>query len=473
MTAPLGTGAYGHGDVSGRMPPIDHTKPPPLPGGTRRWTYDRVIGPAPLGLRTLGGLRLPDPYPGGGVLAAPISDAGVMRVWAWWPWAETVQILRIGADGSRTPVRGAYPATPGTTRLNAAGNPTAAISLAGFAPVDDTALERVAVDDVGLPGVTTAVRMTPSPSSTLGDAVVITPGWMEGPWNVSFHLRLSQWPADPAFGVQVRARWHNAAGTLVATRVDRLPSDEVARSVGQWARQEFQPPQSPTGVRATIDIEILGIPGGYADVTAILIEEAPGGGFFDGSTLGGQWLGVDHLSPSILADVVVIDDGEAPLDELVRYEVYSPTSVYGGRMRSESVLLPSEGRSWLTHPDFPSRPIAVLPSAAPVVERGARQAAWDVIGRRLPVVVSDGRRRGMAGSIAVPCFDRATYDALLSMLDDLSPVLWRTPHGYRPGTYLWISLGDLTEDPRGHIVQHIYRMLSAPWAQVDAPAVVA
>jgi hypothetical protein len=51
----------------------------------------------------------------------------------------------------------------------------------------------------------------------------------------------------------------------------------------------------------------------------------------------------------------------------------------------------------------------------------------------------------------------------------MQPVLLRAPADYGYDDNMWLSLGDLREDPKNRIAQQGTRMISAPFRQVAPP----
>lgn len=117
----------------------------PSDEGTTRFGYLVANAAVPWAFRSWAGAAVTPAYPGGGVSVAPDPARGVMKVWSWWPNTETLQLIRITPDGTRTPVRGGYPLRiSDPTRRNLCTNPSVEASTAGYLAVNaQTTLSRI------------------------------------------------------------------------------------------------------------------------------------------------------------------------------------------------------------------------------------------------------------------------------------------------------------------------------------------
>jgi hypothetical protein len=107
---------------------------------------------------------------------------------------------------------------------------------------------------------------------------------------------------------------------------------------------------------------------------------------------------------------------------------------------------------------------------SPTVARASSQATFAIMGASAPVVVTAPRRTAPAGTLTLDAATFEARDTLLGLLDDGSPLLLRAPGDYGLGYGLWLSLGDLSEDPGGRPMWSQGRTLSAPFQAVDSPA---
>jgi hypothetical protein len=438
--------------------------PPPVPGGTTQYVVTTSGGDYPWALGGWAGPALPVPSLPGGLVVVPDSDSGTVRVLAWWPDVAAVELVRLHPDGTRVPVRGAYPATiaAGATRRNYATNPSLTAGLNGYVPADGnptlsqiadassgTAALRATISAAGLDGVAVPHALPVSTFATVG-----------------FALRLSA----RASTVTLSIGYTDAGGTALTTQTATLASDQVNASVSTWSRQVVRLQAPPFAATVgTIKVVATGMPAaGTLDLDSVTIEQGQtDGSYADGDTLGGLWTGTAGLSTSVISAVQTIVDGEAPQDVPVSYMVVVP-SFTGGSAVSPLVTLASNDRSWITHPGNPSVPLSVAPSVAPTLSRAAVQAAVSVIGRAYPVVVS-AARSSITGTLTVNTSTFAERDALYASLADGSPIYFRAPGDYGLGYGLWLAIGDVSEDPGGRPQWSPGRTLTLPFTQVDVP----
>ncbi len=442
--------------------------PPPIPGATTTFRYTVNTGTAAWGVRSWGGAMPLISYPGGGVSLAPDPAAGVMRVWGWWPDARGLQIVRVAADGTRTPVRGAYPiAVAASTRRNYATNPSIEVGLNGYVPGTGTpTLTQIARADDPSGGVS-ALRATIASSGT--DEVTVPHSLPPARATVAFDLRLSALPT----GVTITLAWTNSSGSALTTSTATLTAGQYTASVAQWARQVVTL-TAPNGaaVAGSLKIAAAGMPaGGQMDLDRVLAESATSDGSYgDGTSLGGVWTGTAHLSTSLLAPVQMVDDGECPLDVPVRYELFNSAPT-GGRVTSPPSILESGDRVWLTHPEYPDSPVAASVVSTPRLEHVLRQALHTILDSPYPVAVSAAQRLAPGGEVQLVAPTFADRDRLLDEVFGTGmPVLLRQPGRFGRGDGEWITLGTVVEDPLDQKGWSPARVLTAPFQVVDAPA---
>lgn len=263
----------------------------------------------------------------------------------------------------------------------------------------------------------------------------------------------------------------DAGNAALTATTAALTADQINSSVNQWARQVLSvaiPVGATTIGKITLVVGGLGEPA-TVDVDAVTVEQATASDtYVDGDSLGAQWLGTAGLSPSVVAPVLTLLDGECPLDVPVTYQVSNP-ALTGGRLTSAAAVLPSADRTWLTHPARPTAPVVVDLRRTPTLVRKVAQGVFQVLDRRAPVVVSAAQRQSVEGTIEINALSWAERDVLLGLFNDASPVLVRDPGTYSLPGSLWIALGDLTEDAEGRKGWQDVRLLSAPFVEVDPP----
>lgn len=466
------TGAYARTAYGGRNtadyapPPGQQTLPPPIPGGTASWVYERNRS-LTYGVRGWAGRLSPTSYPGGGISIRPISASGVMEVTAWWPDADVLNLVRVQPDGTLAPVRGGVPVVaPGPTRRNYCQNPSFEAGLNGTVP------------DLGTPTLTrpndgTATQGSYYLKATVASAgscgVVIPNNLTQGSiTTVGMDMRLSA----AATSVTAQATWLDSTGAALPVASATLSANDINRSVSQFARQVLQLAVPAAGVSATVKVVAAGLPaGGVMSLDGITLENgATNGSYFDGGTYGATWLGTVDLSASALAPLCVVNDGECPLDVGVKYKLVNP-ALTGGTMTSDIATLPSEERVWLTHPLTPDEPFEIFVEKRPLRGRSSGQGVFQAIDDPMFLTIAPRRRSGWRSTsdIALWTFGTGSTELLWSYFDDNMPVLIRPPASKNWGIGMWISLGDLAEDPDGAADFQEILKLTGPWVQVDSP----
>jgi hypothetical protein len=440
--------------------------PPPIPSATSSYTYLTQTGVAAWATRSWAGAQATPVFPGGGISVAPLPDLGIVRIWAWWPDAANLQIVRIDQDGNRTAVRGGFPRVVSEkTRRNLCLNPSFEAGLNGYTQLDiNTTFTQVTTAPYVADGAY-ALRMTSTTTTTGATWPATLPG--AGPYTIAFNLGFTTKPT----AVTVTVAWLTSAGTSAGSTVLALSADQLAASLGQSVRHTFQFAAPSTAVSGTVQLVATGITAGSTQVflDAVMVEAATtSGAYFDGSTTYGLWSGVTHLSSAVLSPVQVFDDAECPLDVPIVYEVYS-SAFSGGRMRTDPVLLLSNGRTWLTHTEI-GPPVIVDLRSVPSQVYGIERGVFRAMGAPRAITVTGATRFAPTGTIVFNAISKAEHDALLTMFDDGSPVLLRTPAEYHyDSAGQWLSLGDLTEDREGRKAWMDAWVLSAPYDEVDPP----
>lgn len=456
---------WASGPVPG-APPGQGTLPPPIPGASPTFVYSSQRGIGPWAMQTWAGFMPIIANPGGGVSILPDPDRGVMRIWAWWPDVTQLQLIRVGPDGSRTGVRGGYPITiSSATRKNYATNPSLEAGLNGYvAGTGSPTLTQIARTDA--PSGVFALRATIAGAGT--NEVTIPHSLPAQAVTVALDVRFSGLPS----GVTISLGWTNSVGSALTASSVNLTASQYTASVNQYTRHTVMlTPPAGAANAGSLKITATGLSAGaQMDLDQVTAEAgATDGSYFDGSLLGGVWGGTTHLSTSRLAPVMMVDDGECPLDVAVRYEVLNP-ALNGGTVTSPYSTLESGERVWLTHPESPSIPVQILITDTPAVSYALDQGTFPILDSPYPVVVSSSVRMAPSGQLSflVESFDqRGTF--IHDLFGDGTPVLKRTPHRYGYGDGEWIVLGTITE-PGGMRPWDELRALEAPFQVVEEPA---
>lgn len=468
-----GTGGYARVGYAGAgnaaAPPAgQQTLPPPIPGGTATWVYEQNTT-LTYAVRGFAGRQSQSNYPGGGISIRPIPDRGVMEVTAWWPDAAVLNLIRVDLDGTQTPVRGGAPvAAVGSTRRNLCQNPSFESGLNGVVP------------DLGTPTLTrpndgTAPRGSYYLKATVaaaGSCGVVIPNAVGAGQDltVAFDLKLSA----AATSLTVQASFTDVDGNPLTLASATLTADQINNSVSQFARQVLRLTTPAAGVTATIKVIAGGLPaGGAMSLDGITIERGTtsDGSYFDGATYGATWLGTPDLSAAVLAPLLIVEDGECPLDVPVQYQLVNG-SLTGGRMTSAYATLPSNETVWLTHPSAPDNPMEIFVAKRPLRGKAANQAVFQAINSPKFLTIASRTRSAWRSTEAIQIwtFGAEKTGRLLEMLDDNMPVLLRTPASLNYGPPMWLSLGDIEEDPDGAGDWQEMLKISAPWVEVAAPA---
>jgi hypothetical protein len=463
--AAYGAAAYAAPAITNATPPGQQI-PPPVPGGTTAFTYIVQAGLSAWALVSWAGAAQVPVWPGGGIILVPDADRGVMGVQVWWPDAAGLLLVRITPDGVRTPVRHGYPATPTeATRRNYCTNPGLEAGLNGYVPADGSPTFSTVTGLVG----SNALRATVASAGSLGLTVPHSLP-VSSQATVGVALKFSARPTSLVISVA----YTDSGGGALTTQTAALTDDQINVSVGQWGRQTVSV-AAPAGAANVGSIKVLagGMPaGGTMDVDAVTIEQGTTSGTaFDGENLAAIWTGTQHLSTSVLAPIISLADAECPLDTAVSYEAYYP-AVVGGRVTSQPSLLPSNGRTWLTHPTRSSGPVVVDLRDVPTLEHDVEQGVFYPLDSDdgYPTVISGPRRRAPTGTVVFNAISRAERDQLMTLFADVSPVLLRSPAEFHyVDGYQWLSLGRLSEDREGRKAWLDAWALSAPFYEVAAP----
>lgn len=145
---------------------------------------------------------------------------------------------------------------------------------------------------------------------------------------------------------------------------------------------------------------------------------------------------------SLVSGVWVGYDYESHFNAATTYTATTPVGAVTSNTVSLLVDVP-----WLRHPGVPSLsiPVEVIP---PLEERshGVNQAVLQPLGRRYPIVVSDGRRKAATSSLTFRTVDEAEAAALKAVLDDVAVLLLDAPEDHGLGfVHEYLAFGELRE----------------------------
>jgi hypothetical protein len=186
--------------------------------------------------------------------------------------------------------------------------------------------------------------------------------------------------------------------------------------------------------------------------------------------------GVNGLidAESVLTDVLVVEDHEAPLGRPVSYyaEARNASNVVVSTRTSSTVTLDpgDEQYGWLKDPGYPTRNIHLMIAQAPDWQRAITQTVHRVRGATMPVVLSDVRG-GLEGDLTVYTQTDDERAALHWLLDPGSVLLWQAAPGYGVDD-VYVSVGQVTEARSGGPAQDPWRTWTLPLTQVAQPVTV-
>lgn len=161
-------------------------------------------------------------------------------------------------------------------------------------------------------------------------------------------------------------------------------------------------------------------------------------------------------------------DYEAPYGASVSYSTIATLSPAANLEQPTGTVTIDADQPWLIHPGTPdiSQPITVTNLATR--SRDVNQSVLTPIGRRRPIVLTDGTLRSPTGTLAVATETLTERDDLLTLLQDLTPLLLNIPHTLEWGvTSEWIAISALTETATVGASQH--RELVLPYRTVERP----
>jgi hypothetical protein len=149
--------------------------------------------------------------------------------------------------------------------------------------------------------------------------------------------------------------------------------------------------------------------------------------------------------PITITDSQWLDyDYEAPFGAPV---TYTAIMTLGSSSSSADTVTLDVGRVWLIHAGDPSRsysPPRVRGFAER--ERNVDQGSFKVLGRRDPVITTDGQRSGVESKVMIRTETHAERDGLWAVLEDGSTLLLNVPAGFGWGlTTEWIAVGKVGE----------------------------
>lgn len=161
-------------------------------------------------------------------------------------------------------------------------------------------------------------------------------------------------------------------------------------------------------------------------------------------------------------------DYELPNGTAVTYDVVVARGAATETSPPSASVLWTSADMWLKDVSTPERSMTVTVVGVEGRAYGQRQGVYEVIGRRMPVVVNDVQS-GSTGTLALATLTLAERSALLSLLAPASVLLFQAPPEYGTGQ-LYLAPGALTEDRpsrRGFIEARTWALA---FVEVDPPS---
>ncbi|MEO3974376.1 hypothetical protein [Streptomyces sp. CAU 1734] len=341
-------------------------------------------------------------------------------------------------------------------------------------------------------------RMTPDVGAPyiglrLTTPVPVTP---REAYTAQFRVRLDA--SAVARRVTTRLRFFNSGGTEIRYLDLRWTIDP---SAGGWYTLPVSAAAPAASATMGIEIDLLTPELAYVDdVTiqpggmAILADPIPhqygvtlsisgltAGGYTywglwrmaaDGTRVAVRGPAGDLVQETIVGDLAVVEDHEAPLGVPVTYTLQVSTSptVYRSTS-SDSVIIeqPPDTEIVLKDPGLPARQMTavVAKGGMPTWTRKARQSVNLVRGRSLPVVISDVRT-SREGSLMLITETAEDISALWWLLEPGSVLLLHWPPLFNERD-VYVSVGDVSEAPFVEHAGYSDRQWVLPLTEVDRP----
>ena len=214
---------------------------------------------------------------------------------------------------------------------------------------------------------------------------------------------------------------------------------------------------SPPRVR--LDVSDANLPA-YRETTVVRLD--PSGRSTPVRTTDGNPL---TLSASGANQVGLVYDYEAPYGLPVSYSTVEDPATVSAQVTVD------EARIWLIHPGVPelSQVITVVQFGART--RAAQRGVFRPMGRKYPVVHTDGQRKAPEFTLTLFTATLTELDALDALCSDMGDLLLNVPAGKGFGIGAeYVSVGDLTESRITRFAGEPGRYWDLPCTVVDRPA---
>jgi hypothetical protein len=173
----------------------------------------------------------------------------------------------------------------------------------------------------------------------------------------------------------------------------------------------------------------------------------------------------------ITSDLLIIEDHEAPLEQVLYYyiEVYTAAGILAYTRSSATVTLDHDdpNYAWLKDPGTPQRNLKVMVKQAPDWADPIDQTAHRVRGRQNAVVLSDVRG-GQQGDLVVFTQSDEERKALRWLLKDGNVLLWQSAPGMGEDD-VYVNVGPVARPRVSPLATEEWREWTLPLTEADRP----
>ncbi|MFJ9408580.1 hypothetical protein [Streptomyces sp. NPDC101393] len=352
----------------------------------------------------------------------------------------------ITSTGTLTSERGVTLMGDGDTMLGfaPAGTGIHTVTLNRWVPVtggETYAVKAAVMTLTADPNATAATRVGLEVRNALGATTLITPGpffqyqGTVGIYVGVFEDRTVTLPAD-AVDVRVVVQVYQA----VSNHADLYYIDavSVATSLPDYVL-------AVDDSRGMVSISIYDRPvyAGPNTVSVYRMSE-------DGSMVPLRGYGREMVDAPYSNEDLFLEDYEAPVGTRVYYRVvWTGNGGQLSQLDTDSVVAPqiSDGSYvWVKSPGNPALNTMVMMAENPSWSMAARSAAYAVVGRSAPVVVSE-TRGSRTGTLAVRLADWDTNDVARELMQSGLPLLMQAAPGHGMDGNVYFAIGDVSYEP--------------------------
>lgn len=174
----------------------------------------------------------------------------------------------------------------------------------------------------------------------------------------------------------------------------------------------------------------------------------------------------DANPKALVSGAAAVYDYDVPYGQAVTYTATTDTTVPA----TTAPVTLNVSEPWLLHPGIPTLSQPVTIHSIGDQSADTLQGIHYVLGREMPVVVSDGVRHAPTFDVILTTSTPAAAALLKGLLADASPLLLQAAYGYTAETfYAWVSVGQVTRSPYNRFV-HPGVVWTLSCTEVDRPA---